>query len=40
MLAIVEAIVGLFYVAVLSSRLVAIFASAPSAAESETEPPG
>jgi Ion channel len=38
MLAIVEAIVGLFYVAVLISRLVAIYSSAPPAAETETRP--
>jgi Ion channel len=37
MLAIVEAIVGLFYVAVLISRLVAIYSSAPPATESETQ---
>ncbi len=39
MLAITEAIAGLFYVAVLISRLVAIYSSAPGTAESEIQPP-
>ena len=39
MLAITEAIAGVFYVAVLISRLVAIYSSAQPAAESETQPP-
>ncbi len=39
MLAIVEAIVGLFYVAVLISRLVAVYSSAPPAVDGETRSP-
>ena len=39
MLAIVEAITGLFYVAVLISRLVAIYSSTAAAAGGESKPP-
>jgi hypothetical protein len=39
MLAIIEAITGLFYVAVLISRLVAVYSSKPPATKTGTDSP-